>query len=165
MHPADPVPPAQKQVIGPEKHLHPSHPRPQGPAEGLQVLLFLAGSPSQSSLRDARFPLLSPTVTSSPGRGKSFLKVGALGSSRRLHLFAKASPFGRGGTAIAVTERARMLPGTLLFHPLAPCTKTCRGYLCTSTIKIETILKLLQIMHQKRQFMKKLKIFVALLIS
>ena len=37
-------------------------------------------------------------MTSSPGRGKSFLKVGALGSPRKLHLFAKASPFGRGGT-------------------------------------------------------------------
>ena len=44
--------------------------------------LFLASSPSQSSLRDASSP-----------------KVGALGSPRKLHLFAKASPFGRGGTA------------------------------------------------------------------
>ena len=51
-----------------------------------------ASSPSQSSLRDASSP-----------------KVGALGSPRRLHLFAKASPFGRGGTAIAVTERASLL--------------------------------------------------------
>ena len=42
----------------------------------------LASSPSQSSLRDASSP-----------------KVGALGSPRRLHLFAKASPFGRGGFA------------------------------------------------------------------
>ena len=56
-----------------------------------------AASPSQSSLRDARFPFLSPAVTSSPGRGKSFLKAGALGSPRKVHLFAKASPFGRGG--------------------------------------------------------------------
>ena len=31
--------------------------------------------------------------------GKSFLKVGALGSPRKVHLFAKASPFGRGVTA------------------------------------------------------------------
>ena len=38
-------------------------------------------------------------ASSSPGRGKSFLKVGALGSPRKLHLFAKASPLGRGGTA------------------------------------------------------------------
>ena len=44
--------------------------------------LSLAGSPSQSSLRDASSP-----------------KVGALGSPRKLHLFAKASPFGRGGFA------------------------------------------------------------------
>ena len=40
---------------------------------------------------------LSPAVTSSPGRGKSFLKVGAFGSPRKLHLFAKGSPFGRAG--------------------------------------------------------------------
>ncbi len=40
-----------------------------------------ASSPSQSSLRDASSP-----------------KVGALGSPRKLHLFAKASPFGRGVT-------------------------------------------------------------------
>ena len=53
-----------------------------------------AAQPSQSSLRDARFPFLSPAVTSSPGRGKSFLKAGALGSPRKVHLFAKASPFG-----------------------------------------------------------------------
>ena len=45
------------------------------------VFLTLAGSPSQSSLRDASSP-----------------KVGALGSPRRLHLFAKASPLGRGVT-------------------------------------------------------------------
>ena len=42
----------------------------------------LAGSPSQSSLRDASSP-----------------KVGALGSPHKVHLFAKASPFGRGVTA------------------------------------------------------------------
>ena len=36
------------------------------------------GKPSQSSLRDARFPLLSPAVTFSPGRGKSVLSGGAL---------------------------------------------------------------------------------------
>ena len=46
-----------------------------------------------------------------PGRGKSFLKVGALGSPRKLHLFAKASPFGRGGCERSEqTERARLLP-------------------------------------------------------
>ena len=43
---------------------------------------LLAGSPSQSSLRDASSP-----------------KVGALGSPHKVHLFAKASPFGRGVTA------------------------------------------------------------------
>ena len=41
-----------------------------------------AGSPSQSSLCDASSP-----------------KVGALGSPHKVHLFAKASPFGRGVTA------------------------------------------------------------------
>ena len=67
-----------------------------------------AAQPSQSSLRDARFPFLSPAVTSSPGRGKSFLKAGALGSPRKVHLFAKASPFGRGGCERSEqTERAR----------------------------------------------------------
>ena len=40
------------------------------------MLLLLTGSPSQSSLRDASSP-----------------KVGALGSPRKLYLFAKASPF------------------------------------------------------------------------
>ena len=70
----------------------------------------LPTSPSQSSLRDARFPFLSPTVTSSPGRGKSFLKGGALGSPCKLHLFAKASPFGRGGCDHGEqTERASPL--------------------------------------------------------
>ena len=59
----------------------------------------------------ARFPLLPLTRHLPPARGKSFLKVGALGSPRRLHLFAKASPFGRGGCERSEqTERARLLP-------------------------------------------------------
>ena len=40
VHPADPVPSAQKQMIGPKKHLRPSHPRPQGPAEGAAGAFF-----------------------------------------------------------------------------------------------------------------------------
>ena len=45
-----------------------------------------------------------------PARGKSFLKVGAFGSPRKLHLFAKASPFGRGGCEQSEqTERASLL--------------------------------------------------------
>ena len=81
---------------------------------------------SVKSFGFARFPLLSLTRHLPPARGKSFLKVGALGSPRRLHLFAKASPFDRlppaggrcrhrrqkgerGGTAIAMTERASLL--------------------------------------------------------
>ena len=45
-------------------------------------------------------------------------KVGALGSPRKVHLFAKASPFGRGGCEQSEqTERARTLPlsGQLYF--------------------------------------------------
>ena len=76
------------------------------------LLVTLAGSPSQSKpVGFARFPLLSLTRHLPPARGKSFLKVGALGSPRRLHLFAKASPFGRGGCERSEqTERARLLP-------------------------------------------------------
>ena len=76
------------------------------------MLVTLAGSPSQSKpVGFARFPLLSLTRHLPPARGKSFLKVGALGSPRKLHLFAKASPFGRGGCERSEqTERARLLP-------------------------------------------------------
>ena len=59
----------------------------------------------------ARFPLLSPAVTSSPGRGKSFLSGGAFG-----HLpvsSAKPPPFGGGSTAQAVTERVRSPGGAV----------------------------------------------------
>ena len=96
---------------------------------GRGLLVTLAGSPSQSKpVGFARFPLLSltrhlflslsPAVTFLPGRGesvpargKSFLKVGSLGSPRKRHLFAKASPFGRGGCERSEqTERARLLP-------------------------------------------------------
>ena len=42
------------------------------------LVAFGGNEPSQSSLRDARFPLLSPVVTFSPGRGKSVLSGGAL---------------------------------------------------------------------------------------
>ena len=45
-----------------------------------------------------------------PGRGTSALKVGALGNPRKVHLFAKASPFGRGGCEQSEqTERASLL--------------------------------------------------------
>ena len=75
------------------------------------LLVTLAGLPSQSKpVGFARFPLLSLTRHLPPARGKSFLKVGALGSPRKLHLFAKASPFGRGGCERSEQpERARML--------------------------------------------------------
>ena len=57
------------------------------------------------SLARHLFLSLSPVVTFlpgagriCPGRGKSFLKVGAFGSPCKVYLYAKASPFGRGGT-------------------------------------------------------------------
>ena len=51
--------------------------------------------PSQASLRDARFPLLSPAVTFSPGRGKSVLSGGAL--LALIGRCTKAPPFGGAG--------------------------------------------------------------------
>ena len=51
--------------------------------------------PSQASLRDARFPLLSPAVTFSPGRGKSVLSGGAL--LALTGRCVKAPPFGGAG--------------------------------------------------------------------
>ena len=87
-----------------------------------------AASPSQSSLCDARFPFLSPVVTSSPGRGKSFLKAGALGSPRKVHLFAKASPFGRGGCERSErTERVRTLTRACLSAGQQHKTSPLRG--------------------------------------
>ena len=54
----------------------------------------LVGSPSQSM----------PVGLASSPKGRAF------GSPRKLHLFAKASPFGRGGCERSEqTERARML--------------------------------------------------------
>ena len=61
-----------------------------------------ASSPSQSSLRDASSP-----------------KVGALGSPCKLHLFAKASPFGRGGCDHwEQTERASPLAAVVAIAKL-----------------------------------------------
>ena len=51
--------------------------------------------PSQASLRDARFPLLSLAVTFSPGRGKSVLSGGAL--LALIERCTKAPPFGGAG--------------------------------------------------------------------
>ena len=70
-----------------------------------------AASPSQSSLRDASSP-----------------KVGALGSPRKLHLFAKASPFGRGGCERSEqTERA----STLKHKQLRQKHSLCKRSRCT----------------------------------
>ena len=64
------------------------------------MLSFLACSPSQSKpVGFARFPLLSLRDIFPRSGGKSFLKGRAFGSPRKLYLFAKASPFGRGVTA------------------------------------------------------------------
>ena len=45
----------------------------------------------------ARFPLLSPAVTSSPGRGKSALKGTPYGIARNFIATAKSRPLGEGG--------------------------------------------------------------------
>ena len=63
------------------------------------------GEPSQSSLRDARFPLLSPAVTFSPGRGKSVLSGGAL--LALTGRCVKAPPFG--GAGAGAPERVQPL--------------------------------------------------------
>ena len=55
-----------------------------------------ASSPSQALTR--QIPPFVAARHLPPARGKSFLKGRALGSPRKLHLFAKASPFGRGVT-------------------------------------------------------------------
>ena len=94
------------------------------------MLVTLAGSPSQSKpVGFARFPLLSLTRHLPPARGKSFLKVGALGSPRKLHLFAKASPFGRGGCERSEqTERARTLPAARMFPQETSAANTVFRY-------------------------------------
>ena len=61
------------------------------------MLLPLAGSPSQALTR--QIPPFVAARHLPPARGKSFLKGRAFGSPRKLHLLAKASPFGRGGFA------------------------------------------------------------------
>ena len=118
-----------------------------------------AASPSQSSLRDARFPFLSPAVTSSPGRGKSFLKAGALGSPRKVHLFAKASPFGRGGCERSELGRSpqrgcfRRKPA--LQMPLSsttlPVKKQCRTARRLSGIALIKIILPLNMARAKRK--------------
>ena len=91
-----------------------------GPA--LSVIAARCQIPLFVTCGDSRSPSLSPTVTFLPGRGesvpaggKSFLKVGALGSPHKLHLLAKASPFGRGGCERSEqTERARTVTNACL---------------------------------------------------
>ena len=73
-----------------------------------------ASSPSQSSLRDASSP-----------------KVGALGSPRRLHLFAKASPFGRGGFAKQRRRGRGRYPCAILLNstPSPVCERPGLGWI------------------------------------
>ena len=65
--------------------------------------------PSQASLRDARFPLLSLAVTFSPGRGKSVLSGGALLALTGRCI--KAPPFGGAGA-----QRLRGFSSILLHY-------------------------------------------------
>jgi len=51
--------------------------------------------PLQASLRDARFPFLSPTVTSSPGAGEVGPLGGAFGNAANFTAFRKAVPLGK----------------------------------------------------------------------
>ena len=53
--------------------------------------------PLQASLRDARFPFLSPTVTSSPGAGEVGPLGGAYGQCRKLYRILESRPLGEGG--------------------------------------------------------------------
>ncbi|RAW56361.1 hypothetical protein C4N24_10930 [Faecalibacterium prausnitzii] len=62
------------------------------------MVLLIAGSPSQSK----------PVGFASSPKGR------ALGKTGNFVWTAKASPFGRGGTAYAVTERAREFPSPFL---------------------------------------------------
>lgn len=71
------------------------------------------GSPSQALTRQT--PPFVAARHLPPARGKSFLKGRALGSPRKLHLFAKASPFGRGGFAQQRRRGRGRLAGGLVF--------------------------------------------------
>ena len=53
--------------------------------------------PLQASLRDARFPFLSPAVTSSPGAGEVSPLGGAFGQYRKLYRILESRPLGEGG--------------------------------------------------------------------
>ena len=77
---------------------------------------FLCNSLSQSlrqyplshGLRRARFPLLSPTVTSSPGAGEVCPQGGTLGTAEKFAATAKSRPLGEAGlTRSGKTEGVR----------------------------------------------------------
>ena len=95
----------------------------------------LLATPSPSQALTRQIPPFVAARHLPPARGKSFLKGRALGSPRKLHLFAKASPFGRGGCERSEqTERASLLPAALHFRrkrrckcrpPLRPFLRKC----------------------------------------
>ena len=67
-----------------------------------QRIFVIAFSGLALSVKACRLCQIPPFVAARhlpPARGKSFLKGRAFGSPRKLHLLAKASPFGRGGFA------------------------------------------------------------------
>ena len=68
------------------------------------------GIPPQSLLRKARFPLLSPAVTSSPVRGKSALKGTPLGNAGNFAATPEAVPLGK-VAANVVSRRKGWLSG------------------------------------------------------
>ena len=70
--------------------------------------VFHESEPSQA-LR-ARFPLLSPAVTSSPGRGKSALKGTPLGNAGNFAATPEAVPLGK-VAANVVSRRKGWFPG------------------------------------------------------
>ena len=91
-------------------------------------VFLLAGSPSQSSLRDARFPLLSlrdifpRSGGSLSSKGEPLAKPRTLHFEQKLCRHAKASPFGRGGCERSEqTERARMLTFLRCCNKKAAC--------------------------------------------
>ena len=81
-----------------------------------------------------QLPLLSPAVTSSPGRGKSFLKGGGLGKEMKFAWTAKGSPLGRADTL--ATERARMFQEELCRTVILPLRSPTARLCCAAPMPI-----------------------------
>ena len=87
---------------------------PETPAAFRVLFIWAASSPSQALPRQIPpfvtygdiFPRSGGSLSS---KGEPLAKPCTLRVDRKLYRHAKASPFGRGGTAQAVTERARTL--------------------------------------------------------